>query len=252
MPSFVNSPGFTLVLLLALVLSLIVVIGRLDRVVPRGSRLEAWVQRWAATGQALVVVSGLLWAIQVVYRDDLSTWRWLTLGVFIAAFWASRRSLSDWANGVMLRSEGTLRLGGRIGVEVGRGRIRRLGLRSAEIEAEDGRVLRLPYTDLAETAIEISPEEVAARSHTFSVDVAGSTDAAELSVRMTTGALLSPWSSAQPPPSVRLLDQDDAGLRFEVTVYPVDPLFVSKVEGAVRASVGALSGTDPAPDQGPA
>jgi small-conductance mechanosensitive channel len=153
--------------------------------------------------------------------------------------WSTRRALSDWASGVTLRSEGTLREGARIGVREGRGRIRRLGLRSAEVEVEDGRVLRLPYTTLAEGSIEVSSEEVAARSHTFVVQVAGSPDAGELSERMVSGALLSPWSSAQPAPSVRLLDQGPSGLRFEVTVYPIDPTFVAKVEDAVRGVVPA-------------
>jgi small-conductance mechanosensitive channel len=58
---------------------------------------------------------------------------------------------------------------------------------------------------------------------------------------MTAAALLSPWSSAQPAPSVRLLDQSADGLRFEVTVYPVDPVAVAKIEDAVRASVSRSS-----------
>ncbi|MDH3208511.1 MAG: hypothetical protein OEO79_18065, partial [Gemmatimonadota bacterium] len=60
-----------------------------------------------------------------------------------------------------------------------------------------------------------------------------------LTDRMATEALLSPWSSAQPPPSVRLLERGEGVMRFEVTVYPIDPAFVSKIESAVRASVGA-------------
>jgi len=94
---------------------------------------------------------------------------------------------------------------------------------------------------VAEAAIEVSPEEVAARSHTFTVDPPGAGDAADLGARMTAGALLSAWSSAQLAPSVRLLDRGEGGLRFEITVYPVDPAFASKVEGAVRASVDPYS-----------
>ncbi len=239
MRAFVSAPGVTLILLIASVVAVLLAIDRVDRVIPRGSRLEGWVERWAPTAQALVVVGAVLWAIHMALPDDTSTWRWLTLGVFLVAAWASRRTLSDWANGVVLKSEGTLRSGRLIGVAVGRGRIRRLGLRSAEVEAEDGRVLRLPYTGLAEAMIEVSPEETVARSHTFFVEVSGPADAAELARRMTAGALLSAWSSTQPAPSVRLLDQGLDGLRFEVTVYPVDPAAVSKVEGVVRASVGA-------------
>lgn len=237
MPAFLSTPRVTLVLLLASVVVLLVAIDRIDHFVPRGSRLEGWAQRWAATAQAVVVAAAVLWAIHLALPDDTPTWRWLTLGVFGVTAWASRRSLSDWANGVVLRAEGTLRSGRLIGVAAGRGRIRHLGLRSAEVEAEDGRVLRLPYTGLAESAIEISPEETATRSHTFFVELSGPADAAEAARRMAGGALLSPWSSAQPAPAVRLVEQDAERLRFEVTVYPVDPAAVAKVEEAVRTSV---------------
>jgi small-conductance mechanosensitive channel len=244
MPAFVSSQMFTLSLLLLAVAVVVLAIGRANRFVPQGSRLEAWVQRWSATGQALVVSLALLWAIGSIYGGDPSTWRWLTLGTFLVMFWSVRGPLTDWANGLMLRSEGSLRPGGRIGATSGRGRIRRLGLRSAEVEAEDGRLLRLPYSGLAAGSIEISSEEVAARSHTFSVAVPEGADAGAVSSRMTSQALLSPWSAAQPAPSVRLLERSDGLLHFEVTVYPVDPAYLSRIEDAVRST--AAGG---APDQ---
>ena len=237
-PHFVSAPGVTLILLTASVVVALLAIERVDRVVPKGSRLEGLAHRWAPAAQALVVVGAALWAIRMTFPDDLAIWRWLTVGVFIVAAWASRRSLSDWANGVMLKAEGTLRSGSVIGVAVGRGRIRRLGLRSAEVEAEDGRVLRLPYTGLAEATIEVSPEEAVARSHTFFVEVSGPADAAEIARRMTAVALLSAWPATQPAPGVRLIEEGPGGLRFEVTVYPIDPAAVSKVERSVRESVG--------------
>jgi hypothetical protein len=242
MPAFVNAPGVTLVLLVAGVVVVLLAIARMDRLVPKGSRLEGWTQRWAPTAQALVVVGAVLWAVHMAFPHDQSTWRWLTVGVLGVAAWASRRGLSDWANGVMLKSEGTLRAGGVIGVAIGRGRIRHLGLRSAEVEAEDGRLLRLPYSGLAEATIEVSPDRTVARSHTFFVDVSGPADAADLARRMVTGALLSAWSLIEPAPDVRLLEEGPEGLRFEVTVYPIDPAAVSKVERSVRASAESQTG----------
>lgn len=243
MSAFLDRPGFALIGVVVWVVVLVLVIGRLDRVLPRNSKVEGWVRRWASAGQSLAVVGGLIAAIRVLFETDVVTWRWLTLGVVAATAWASRRALSDWANGIALRTEGTLRVGGRIAVGKGRGRIRRLGLRSAEVEAEDGRVMRLPYTGLAEVNIEISSEEVAARSHTFAVDIAGVADASELRERLVSGALLSPWSSAEPVPTARVLEQTDGRVRVEVTVYPVDAAFASRVEDAVRASVETPDGS---------
>jgi len=241
MTALVNAAAFQLVALLTFVITVVFVIGRVEQVVPRESRLEAWVQRWAATAQALVIVAGLLAAGEVIYGADHTTWRWLTLGVFAVIGWSSRRALSDWASGITLRAEGTLRAGVRIGVGTERGRVRRLGLRSAEVEAENGRVLRLPYTGLAEANIEVGSDEDSGRSHTFTVDIDGTVDVGELSDRVVAGALLSPWSAAVPSPQVRVLDRGRDGLCLEVTVYPVDPAFVMKVEEAVRAVVAGAS-----------
>ena len=238
MQAFLASPSVQLMALLAWVVVLVFAVGRAERFLPKGSGVEAWIRHWAAVVQAIVVLGGLLAAIQILYGPETTMWRWLTLGVLGLTAWACRGALSDWASGLVLRAEGALRAGGRIVTPSGPGRIRGLGLRSAEVEGEDGRVLRLPYTNLAQASIEIDSEDAAARSHTFRVTVAQPVDAAAVSARMMTEALLSPWSSAQPAPSVRVLDHDEGSVHFEVTVYPVDAALVSKIEAAVRASVG--------------
>ncbi|MDH3271677.1 MAG: mechanosensitive ion channel family protein [Gemmatimonadota bacterium] len=237
MPSLADHPAVAFLALLAWVVVLVVAIDRADRVVPRGSRLESAIQQWTAAAQAVVVVGGVLGALQILLGSDTITWRWLTVGLFVVVCWSARHALTDWANGVMLRSEGTLRIGARIGVGAGRGRIRRMGLRSAEVEAEDGRLLRLPFTTLAKANIEISPEEVSPRSHTFTLRLVGTRDVSEVSERIVSAALLSPWSSAEPTPAVRLVEVDDRSAEFEVTVYPVDPAFASNVEGSVRENI---------------
>lgn len=237
MQALVEHPLVAFVALAAWVAFLVFAIERADRIVPRGSRLEAGIQQWAAAVQAVVVIAGVLAAVQIVFGSDTTTWRWLTMGIFIVLGWSARHALSDWANGVVLRSEGTLRIGTRIGIGSGRGRIRQLGLRSAEVEAEDGRLLRLPFTTLAKAPIEISPEEVSARSHTFTLRLVGTRDASEVAERIASAALLSPWSSAKPAPTVRLVEADERSTRFEVTVYPVDPTFASNVESSVRENI---------------
>ena len=227
-------PGIALALLFALVCVLLFVVGRLHRVLPRESRLERLSLRFSGAAQAVIVLWGLLWAVPLTYPLDPVISRWLTVAVFLTALWSIRNPLTNWIDGMILRGEGTLQAGDRIGFDAGQGRILRLGLRSAEVEAEDGRLLRLPYTALMRGAIEVHPKPTATRSHSFSVVTPHPTDAGEQMRRMVSAAVLSPWSSAAPAPSVRLLDQQEDGARFEVTVYPVSVADASKVEKAVR------------------
>ena len=228
MPSVISHPAFLLFLLLVVVAALLFVSSRLDRVLPRDSRMEVVVQRWAGSAQALIVALGLLLAVDIIYRGDAPTWRVLTVGIFLTAVWAGRHALSDWGNGIVLRAEGTAKKGGRLSVGTSRGRILSLGLRSAEVEAEDGRLLRLPYTVLAGSAIESIPDESATRSHTFILVVEADVNPADVMERTITTALLCPWSSAWPSPSVRLLERQGDRSRFEVTVHPQDPAYAPR------------------------
>jgi small-conductance mechanosensitive channel len=236
MAALLSHPAVTLALLLALVGTVLFAVTRLHQVLPRGSRVEAWMLRWTGAAQALVVLLGLLAAVSLAYPSEPGLGRWLTAAVLLIALWSMRHALSDWASGLVLRAEGTLRVGARIGVDGARSRILRLGLRSAEVETESGRLLRLPYGTLAQGTVEVSPEETVSRSHTFSVEAPGG-DAGEQIPRIVAAAVLSPWSAAQPTPTVRLIDESAEGARFEVTVYPVAPSEARKVEEAVRAAV---------------
>ncbi len=238
MPALPSHPGLSVALLVVVVAALLFVSSRLDRVLPRDGRLEAAVQRWVGSAQALIVVVGLLLAIEIVYRADAPTWRLLTIGVFLAALWAGRHALSDWGSGIVLRAEGTLKKGGHLTFGTSRGRIVSLGLRSAEVEAEDGRLLRLPYTVLGASALESTPDERATRSHTFTLVVAADSNPADVMERITAVALLCPWSSAWPDPSSRLLDRQGDRSRFEVTVHPQDAAYAPMVENAVRVALG--------------
>ena len=235
MPTIFFPPSVMLALLVAMVAALFFLTGRLDRVLPRGSRGEALVQRWAGAVQALVIAMGLLTAVDLVYRRDAPTWRWLTVAVFAAALWSTRHALSDWGSGVVLRAEGTLKKGGRLSFGTSRGRIRSLGLRSVEVEAEDGRLLRLPYAALAGGALETSPDGTTTRSHAFTVTVEDPADPADVVDRIRAAALLSPWSATEPAPSARVTEREGRRVRIEVTVHPLDAAYSSQVERAVRS-----------------
>jgi len=220
-------------LILAMAIAFVAV-GRIHRILPQGGRLERWAFQWAVTAQALIVALGSLTAVYLVYRGDPFAWRSLTLAVFLAALWSLRHALSDYGSGLVLRAEGTLRMGERVGAGTARGRIVGLGLRSAEVEAEDDGVLRIPYSALATTSIETSSADAVTRSVTFGIDVPKDSDPGGLIQELANRALLSPWSSAQRVPSVRVVQGDQERMRIEVTVFPVDPVDAAKIEAAVR------------------
>jgi len=239
MERILSSPGVVMVFLLASTGLVFLAVGRLDRLLPRGSLVETWVQRWSGAGQALTIGIAALLGIHVVYGGDALVWRWLTVGVFAAILWSVRQALSDWGNGVVLRSEGTVRQGARVGLDTASGRIRRLGMRSAELETEDGRFLRIPYTALTGAILEAGAEEKGVRAHTFSLEVPDDGEAGDLMRAVVTEALMSPWCSAHPAPTARLVERQEGRLRFEVTVHPIDSSNASMVEKAVRQGIAA-------------
>lgn len=233
MPSMIDHPAVAVALVVLAVALALVIVGRIPYLLPKGGRLERWSLRWVLALQVLIVVLGALGAVHFAYRGDAVTWRVLTAGVFAAVFWSVRHSLTDIASGLALRAEGSLAVSEGIGTGGDRGRVLRMGLRSVEIETDDGRLVRLPYGTLSRNSIETTSEDGSTRSMTFVVELKDDVDPMPIVEGMRLRALLSPWSSAHREPVARLIQADGAS-RVEVTVFPVDLEHAGRIEAAVR------------------
>jgi small-conductance mechanosensitive channel len=156
------------------------------------------------------------------------------VGLAAAASWSSLR---DALEGVYLRAGRTLDVGDRVRIGDIRGRVQRLGLRTATIETIDGELALVPYRQVAVATLFREPgdDPGAERSafHVFRVRVPDDRAIPEVKRLIREAVLLSHWSSIARPPEVAAAEDG----HVEITVFPVDLDHVTDLERIVRRTL---------------
>jgi len=156
--------------------------------------------------------------------------------VLLGAWFAVR----DIIGGAILRAEDVYEPGEWLRVGQTEGRIRRVGVRSIELEMYDGKRLRVPYSGMAGSAITKAEPTGSATAHSFQVSVPRTLSVAEVKTRLQRAARLSMWASTTRSPQVELVQHTPETLTFGLTVYSLHPDYDLDVENAVRAAVQSM------------
>lgn len=152
------------------------------------------------------------------------------LGVMtLAGGW---RTFRDYLSGVVLRSEGSWRVGDRVRVGEVEGVVLRLGYRTVELQRQDGDIVFVPYANLSSDLLVRRHAEGDVVRHTFTVPCPDHLGSAQLVHRVREAALMHHWSSPGHDPGVQVAP--DGSLR--VTIHALSEERVPQVEAAVRAA----------------
>jgi small-conductance mechanosensitive channel len=160
------------------------------------------------------------------------------LAILALLFWAGRAALRDLVTGAILQAEDPFLPGQRISAGAFHGRIRSVGLRSLEVQTDDGARLRLPYSGLATTPVLRRGPAAGPASHTFQLRAPAGMPPAAAVARLRRAILNSFHASAGRPPQVRLT-HDAAHTTLEVTVYSPDPTALPLLETAARNALAS-------------
>lgn len=234
--------GIATLAALALVLGLLsAVFRRLPNYIPAGVGRRL-VVRWLTPSTDLAAtVLALLVAVSFP-ASRASPMDAAIAALFLAGLaWVFRTTAEDFANGIVLRMEGAVEPDTWIAWQDVAGRIRHVGLRSLEVETEAGRRLQVPYTQIGRARIERAVRGTGASAGTFRIAVPRTVPLGRVLADVPARALLSPWCSSARPPEVRLLRETGEDYLIDVTVYAVDPAFVSEIEATVRVGLARLS-----------
>jgi len=156
------------------------------------------------------------------------------IALVAAAAWFAIR---DVVSGAVLRAEQPFATGQRIGAGAVSGRVVGVGLRSLDVETDDGARVRIPYSRLAREPLARMPEADGAAAHTFTLRVPPALSPADAAARVRTAALNCFYASAAREPHVDLLVAGDAPPALRVTVYALDRLYLPDVERVVTRAV---------------
>lgn len=185
----------------------------------------------------LVGLSFLAWALIVILRDR-SPFTMATLGLIVAVLIATAWfALRDYVSGVILQAENLYEENQRVAFSGTAGRVRNVGLRTLEIETEDGKRVKIPYRKMTGAALEISDEQAFSKAHTFRLAVPRSLSPTETIARVRTAALNAFWSSVKHEPHVQLRGENPEHFTVEVTVYALEEAYGSEIEHAVKRAL---------------
>ncbi len=181
---------------------------------------------------AAVSVAGLVFARLVDGRTAWVAIAWA--GLALALAWTARTAIEDFVAGALLRMEGGVERGRKVGVAGVSGKIARLGYRSIEIEGDDGSTIRLPWRNVARDAMRLREGTSASRSHSFTITVSRTRPIERVLEEIPAAALVSPWASTTRLPEVRLQAQTDQSYVLEVTTHALDARFAPQIEADIR------------------
>jgi small-conductance mechanosensitive channel len=205
-------------------------------VLPLNSSQRSAAGRWVPAAQLLVGIAGFVIVTVIVFgrTPALAVAAVAALLVGGAAWFAIR----DVVAGVVLRTEHGLAPGHVVRTDDVAGRIHAVGARSVEIEGQDGRRVRVPYTRLGASPISVAPARESGGALTFTVTLlrrAGRDDIA----RIRAASMHAFFASARREPHIRVVAENAQTRTYDVTIYAADPAFLPAIEEAVAANLGS-------------
>ena len=151
-------------------------------------------------------------------------------GVAVASTWFALR---DIVAGAVLRAEDAFETGQWIRVEDVEGRVRQVGVRTLELERDDGTSVRIPYARITTSRLVRAGRAEDASSHTFTLELPADRAPVRVLPIIRAAARNCFFVSATRAPHVQVLSGGDVN-RYVVTVFTLDRVFVPEIEAAVR------------------
>ncbi len=206
---------------------------------PIRKSLKTKLDRLIPIAEALVWLGFILWGIRQLMRNEL----WTSIGVMVIVVlvvalltWFVAR---DYLAGIVLKSDGSMRLNDWIKIKGFEGKITKMGQRAMVITSNSGETVSIPYSTLSgEISIKPNPGEKLI-SHTFELKISKRGDL-ETSINEIRKALLNaPWASIKKSPEIKLLSDSAEDYQFEITLYSIRQVYFQKIKEYMRSGLAA-------------
>ena len=194
-------------------------INRLAHLIPGDNLYTNMLLRVLPIIEMVVWLTFAFWAATIIFPD--LAFRRLIFGsmaiVLVIAFgWYVLR---DFLNGILLKTENTLKKGQAIKTDFISGKIIGIGHRTLRLEAENGEVVRIPFSRLGEAIISLPPQSGQSHSHSLLLPVDASKQLLVQPKDFLRELVNMPWVIAESEPGVNLIQTKEGTLlevRFSV------------------------------------
>ena len=197
---------------------------------PIRKTLKSRINRATPSVEAVIWLIFIIWSIRHLIQNDL----WTSIGVMlilvVVLVFVSWFVLRDYLAGVVIKSDGSIKVNDWIRVKNVEGRVTKMGLRSMIVTADSGETVNLPYSAISgEISSKPNPSEDL-MSNTFHIKIGRESDAEATIKHIRKGILNAPWSSISRFPEIKLLEDTRDFFQFEITVYSIKVVYFQKIK----------------------
>ncbi len=190
--------------------------------------------------EVFVLILIILWIIARFYGDDPVYSLILNTAFLVILIWSVWFAIRDYVSGIFLRAENIYELNDTVHINQIEGTVRKMGFRSLEIETEDHRKIRIPYSTITRETVERLSESERWKADTFTINMK-KTDSATFAIQQLKLTILNcAWSSVGKFPIIELESERDGEFHFEVTVYALERDFFSVIRDHIQNEIPGL------------
>jgi len=187
--------------------------------------------------EGLVWFGLILWAIRQLIQDQL----WQSLAVvavlLLVGILLTWFVLRDYLAGIVLKSDGSMKLNDWIKIKELEGRVTYMGNRTMIITADSGESVNIPYTAVSgEISARPNPGEKLI-SHTFEIKILRQTDAESIITLIRRIILNAPWASVKKTPEIKLLNDLKDYYHFEISIYSIKMVYFQKIKDYLESKL---------------
>ena len=157
-----------------------------------------------------------LWALSRAFSSYPYYHLLILLGIGCLVLIASWYFLRDFVAGIILKTEIPFAKNQKIKVLQTEGILKKLGYRTLEIESNNGEVVKIPYSQLAISSINIQSSNDGMQGYEVIIKVHSSIPIQEVKDKVSSAVLLTPWASMVQAPNVQLLKQHERESEYSV------------------------------------
>lgn len=197
----------------------------------KNKKHQRFVQNWRFGAETAIWLIYLSWVLYQLIKVNFV----VTLVILAVVFLTGWRSWMEFYAGMVLRLERRFQLGDRIETPNGTGTVERFYFQSLVILGDDGRLVHIPYSQIADKVVLQSTDREKSMAQSFTVEV--DADNPEMvKEQMTAIAFGCPWTAVTQQVQVN----HDGNGRFQVTAKTIDNAVFAKLEHYVRKRANKL------------
>ncbi len=203
----------------------------------RNRASAAWLARLFPVIELLIWLAFLVWAFRQIFNEPFYFSVFFIALAFIAMGWLGWYAARDYIAGIILRAQDIYEPGQQIIVGEYKGRIRKLGYLSIELEEDDGTLLKLPYSKLTGQIHYSKKQGSQVTCQSFTLQVPSAKVSHDFLESLAGMILNSPWHVTHRQPQINKGEPAGNETPVDVIVYTYGQESFERLQSELRLKI---------------